>query len=254
MTVLRSFFTALATFSRIPSPKSDFREDDLRYVMGFLPIVGIIIYLVIYLWVLCAGKIGFDPLLVGVVAAVIPILIVGGLHADGFADVIDAVSSRADREKKKEILKDPHIGTFAVVGLIVYYLLFAVLSISYFFNAADPLFLGAIFILSRGIVVPFAFNFPLMSENGFLATVRAGASRTASMLIALIIVLACALYLAYVSYKITFISLVACVITDIVLAFRCRRHFGGINGDCIGYMIQYSELVMLAAVVVGMVI
>ena len=74
------------------------------------------------------------------------------------------------------------------------------------------------------------------------------------MIIALIIVLACALYLAYASYKMTFISLVACVITDLLLALRCRRHFGGINGDCIGYMIQYSELVMLAAVVVGMVI
>ena len=132
MTVLRSFLTALTTFSRIPVPRSDFREDNLRYVMGFLPVVGIILCLVIYLWVFIAGRIGFDPLLVGVVAAVIPVLIVGGLHADGFADVIDAISSRAERERKIEILKDPHIGTFAVLGLIVYYLLFAVLSVSYF--------------------------------------------------------------------------------------------------------------------------
>lgn len=33
----------------------------------------------------------------------------------GFADTIDAVSSYKDREKKLEILKDPHTGAFAVI-------------------------------------------------------------------------------------------------------------------------------------------
>ena len=252
MTVLRSFLTALSTFSRIPVPRSEFREGDLKYALGFLPVIGAVIYGIIYLWIYCAVSFGFNALLVGVVAAVIPVLIVGGLHVDGFADVVDAISSRAEREKKIEILKDPHIGTFAVLGIVVYYLLFATLAIVYFINAYDPFFLGAVFVLSRGIVVPFALNFSLMSENGFLSSMRAGASKSVSTIIAMIIVIAFVAFLAFRSGKMTSIILLAGAITQLLLALRCRRHFGGINGDCIGYMIQYSELVMLASVVLGM--
>ena len=235
-------------------PKSNFREGDLKYALAFLPVVGFIIYGVIYLWILIAGRFGYGPLLGGVVAAVIPVLIVGGLHVDGFADVVDAVYSRADREKKLVILKDPHIGTFAVLGIVVYYLLFAVLSVVYFMNASDPTFFGTVFILSRGIAVPFALYFPLMNENGFLATVRAGSSRTVSSVIAMVLVIACAVYMAFYSSKMTIIILAAGAVCQLLLAYRCKKHFGGINGDCIGYLIQYSELVMLATAVLRMIL
>ena len=44
-----------------------------------------------------------------------------GIHLDGYADTIDAISSYGDREKKLQILKDPHTGAFAVIGLCVYF-------------------------------------------------------------------------------------------------------------------------------------
>ena len=47
----------------------------------------------------------------------------GGFHADGFLDVSDSLCSYGSREKKLEILKDPHIGAFAVIRLAVYYLI-----------------------------------------------------------------------------------------------------------------------------------
>ena len=54
--------------------------------------------------------------------ALIPVIVSGGIHLDGFADTVDALSSYGDREKKLEILKDPNTGAFAVIGLCVYFL------------------------------------------------------------------------------------------------------------------------------------
>ena len=44
---------------------------------------------------------------------------------DGFLDVTDARSSFQSRERKLEILKDPHAGAFAIAGCGVYLLLYA---------------------------------------------------------------------------------------------------------------------------------
>ena len=50
------------------------------------------------------------------------LLITGGIHIDGYMDTMDAVHSYGDREKKLEILKDSHIGAFAVIMLVTYVL------------------------------------------------------------------------------------------------------------------------------------
>ena len=44
---------------------------------------------------------------------------------DGYLDVTDARHSYGEREKKLAILKDPHTGAFAIIGLGLYLLLYA---------------------------------------------------------------------------------------------------------------------------------
>ena len=55
----------------------------------------------------------------------VPLLITGGIHMDGYLDVTDARHSYGEREKKLAILKDPHTGAFAIIGLGLYLLLYA---------------------------------------------------------------------------------------------------------------------------------
>lgn len=50
-----------------------------------------------------------------------PVWVTGGIHLDGYADTCDALASYGDREKKLEILKDPHCGAFAVIRLCSYF-------------------------------------------------------------------------------------------------------------------------------------
>mgnify|MGYP003392776405 FL=1 len=51
--------------------------------------------------------------------AVYPYLVTGFLHLDGFMDVTDAVKSWRDLERRREILKDSHVGSFAVINLVL---------------------------------------------------------------------------------------------------------------------------------------
>ena len=47
------------------------------------------------------------------------IVVTGGIHLDGWMDASDAFFSYRDREKRLEIMKDPRIGAFGVLSVLV---------------------------------------------------------------------------------------------------------------------------------------
>lgn len=51
------------------------------------------------------------------------ILVTGALHEDGYADFCDGFGGGASRERVLEIMKDSHIGSYGVLGLVLYYIL-----------------------------------------------------------------------------------------------------------------------------------
>lgn len=58
----------------------------------------------------------FPPLLSGAVLTVASIFLTRALHLDGFMDCCDALLGGFSRERRLEILRDPHVGAFAVAG------------------------------------------------------------------------------------------------------------------------------------------
>ena len=123
MWIFNSLIIAIAMYSKIPMPQAEWNEKNMRYAMCFFPVVGVVIgaaefaagYALLH-WLHC------KPLLFSVAMTLIPVLITGGIHLDGFADTVDAMSSYAERERRLEILKDPHTGAFAIIGLCCYFL------------------------------------------------------------------------------------------------------------------------------------
>ncbi len=57
-------------------------------------------------------------------AIIARLLLTGALHEDGLADFLDGFGAGGDRERILGIMKDSHIGTYGVLGLIFYYLIF----------------------------------------------------------------------------------------------------------------------------------
>ncbi len=62
-----------------------------------------------------------------IVALVVRLLLTGALHEDGLADFCDGLGGGHDKESILRIMKDSHIGTYGVIGLICYFLLMATL-------------------------------------------------------------------------------------------------------------------------------
>ena len=66
------------------------------------------------------------PYSVSILLAIVTrLLMTGALHEDGLADFMDGFGGGGhDRQRILDIMKDSHIGTYGVLGLIVYFLLF----------------------------------------------------------------------------------------------------------------------------------
>ena len=102
-------------YSKIPMPAADWDKDSMKYAMCFFPWVGLAIGIAeaaVYrlLVFFSAGE-----LLTAALVTLLPVLITGGIHLDGYLDTMDALSSWREKERRLEILKDSHAGAFAVI-------------------------------------------------------------------------------------------------------------------------------------------
>ena len=75
---------------------------------------------------LCFGSMVMPYPVAVLLAIVVRLLITGTLHEDGLADFLDGFGGGGNnRQRILDIMKDSHIGTYGVLGLIVYELLLA---------------------------------------------------------------------------------------------------------------------------------
>ncbi|MFV0636088.1 adenosylcobinamide-GDP ribazoletransferase [Mitsuokella sp.] len=115
---MRSFLTALQFLTRIHLVnQKDLTTEDFGRSTKFFPLVGVVlgaIYLLAALLLFALfGLSGYFP---KAVLVLLPILLTGGLHCDGFMDTIDGLFSGRSRERMLTIMKDSRTGSFGVVA------------------------------------------------------------------------------------------------------------------------------------------
>ena len=118
-TYSHAFAMCQSMFCAIPFPGNLWDEKARDKMLLFLPIVGLEMGA---LWAALAWLCNFLqlPVLVkGLVLAIYPYLAAGFIHLDGYMDVTDAVKSCRSLERRREILKDSHVGAFAVIGIVL---------------------------------------------------------------------------------------------------------------------------------------
>lgn len=109
MTWIRSLCTAFAMYSRLPVPCGNWKKEDMQYSIGLFPLVGIVVGVLEYIWLYSALRASAAVLpgmlqtalflAVVLIACIIPVLVTGGIHVDGFMDTSDALSSWGDRDQ-----------------------------------------------------------------------------------------------------------------------------------------------------------
>jgi len=252
----KSIAVAFSIYSKIPMPRFNWEEEDMRYHLIFFPWIGVVIGLMEYAFYLLSIRYSFSPLFYCSGSLVIPFLVTGGFHADGFMDTMDALHSWQSKEKKLEILKDPHIGAFSVISFAVFLLTaFGFSAEAVRLTSSAVVFaICSAFPVSRCLSGIAALTFPKAKKDGMLASESNTRGRTA-VLVCLVLELVIFVVLPFLlagrfSLEVL-LSLCGMGIAFCYYAVMSRRQFGGITGDLSGFFVCVSELFALMGAVVG---
>ena len=126
--LLREYLLAVQFFTRIPvtgclAQWVGFSPELLRASAGHFPGVGLVVGAV------AAAAYGitnallpdthFTPLVAAVLSTIASVLLTGGFHEDGLADVADGLGGSYDRARALDIMKDSRVGAFGAMALVL---------------------------------------------------------------------------------------------------------------------------------------
>lgn len=253
MKFLEPMIIAFSMYSKIPMPRIEWNKDNMKYAMCYFPLIGVVTGILTWLaGMLLNGEIlsgvSCGKLMFAAVMTLLPVLVSGGIHLDGFMDTMDALGSWGDKEKKLEILKDSHNGAFAVIGICCYF----ILSLGVWSEIRTEMFpaVAAVFVISRALSGLAVVTFPSARGSGLVKTFQDGAQKKVVRVTMIGYLILAAGYL--------YVILPVCMVTSVVIAGAVfgyyhrmsMKQFGGVTGDLAGYFLQICELALLVGILI----
>lgn len=250
MNLLKSLAVAVAMYSKIPVPNVEWNEKSMKYAMCFFPAVGAavgILQLLAGYFIL--NETDCRTFFFAAVMVLIPVIVTGGIHLDGYADTVDALSSYGDREKKLEILKDPHTGAFALIWVCVWFVADLALWSEASLECLPAAACSCVF--SRALSGISVVTFRPARSSGLLRTFHDGARRRIVRPVLIIWAVLCAGLMVLLSWKQAVGAIGASLLVFLYYYRMSRNKFGGTTGDLAGYFLQVCELAALAGIVIA---
>lgn len=248
--MLKPVIIAFSMFSRLPMPHVEWSEKNMGYALCAFPLVGLVQGLFSMGWGVLAGIWNLPPLLAGAVMTALPVLFNGGIHYDGLCDTADALASHGDAQRKREILKDPHIGAFGVMTLVCHAMLQWALFASMSQTPTRLLALLCVYVLGRGLSGFAVLAFPSVRE-GTANTFKENSRGKMSKVILLSTCLLTSVGLVLLEGIGGCLAAAAALLVLAYYRWRIVAQFGGVSGDLAGWFLQTAELAMLTALTVG---
>ena len=246
MRIIKSFFISFSIYSKIPVPQFAWKEEDMRYTLCFFPWIGAVIGALELLWFWLCGWLGIGTLCYTAVGTAIPLVISGGFHVDGFVDTMDAFHSYQNRERKLEILKDSHIGAFAVIMLMLYYLIYAG-AFSEIRQWKSMGVLAAGFFASRCLSGIGVVSFPSAKSDGLLYLFASSAPEWSVKISLYVQLVLCFGLMLVINIRTGSAVIFAALGSFAYYRYRSIKELGGITGDTAGYFVTVCEAAMVVA-------
>lgn len=239
---MNDFLRALRFLTRLPVPAAGGGGGGgggggLSQALRWFPLVGLLVGAIL-LAAAAAGRL-LGPGVGAAAALVAWVWVTGALHLDGIGDIADALGGGHAHgpARVREILHDPHIGSFGVVAIALLLLAkFALLQALLATGPAWPLLLVPA--LARMLPMWWAQQLP-PRHPGLGSQLGGGVGRRFALLWAIVFCL----------------LLVVLPAAAILLLFApawgwwVRRRLGGISGDSHGAGIELAEALLLLAMV-----
>ena len=239
-TCLHAFAMCQSMFCAIPFPGAIWDEKARDKMLLFLPIVGLEIGAIWAFLAWLCRLLHLPAMIVALVLSVYPYLVTGFIHLDGYMDVTDAVKSYRSLERRREILKDSHVGSFSVIGIVL-------LVISQFAFFASPpvdanfrilLFVPAVSRCCSSLAVT---GLPPMSTSQY-----ADQKKPKSHMVVLTVMLCTFLVAGFLLCGKYGFALVGGLAGYGLALRRAYKSLEGMNGDIAGFALTLGELCAVA--------
>jgi adenosylcobinamide-GDP ribazoletransferase len=250
MKTIKGLIMGIQFFTSIPIPYAvPMDRDHIERAVRTLPVLGLLqgafyaglLYLLLN-WT------PLSPLASAFFVWLALILVTGGIHLDGWMDASDAFFSFREKDKRLEIMKDPHMGAFGVLSVIV------LLSARFLFiyeivlHAVDTIYVLIMLIpfFSKSMTGVLTIKVRAAKEDGLGTMFKKAAGRYTLWFypIYIAIVLA-ALWL--VKPEAIGGAVILVLMTGLFILIAARKAvkwFGGITGDVLGASIEGVEVVL----------
>lgn len=238
-TYLYAFVMCQSMFCAIPAPQI-WDEKAKSKMLLFLPIIGLEIGAIWAVLAWLCRLLNLPAMVTALVLSAYPYIVTGFLHLDGYMDVTDAVKSWRDLKRRREILKDSHVGSFAAIGIV----LLLLTQFAFFASVpTDANYLILIFIpaVSRCCSALAVVGLKPMSTSQYAAQ-KKPKSHIAVLSMMLVLFLAAGFLLCG---KYGF-ALAGCLAGYGLALLRGYKSLDGMNGDISGYALTIGELCAVA--------
>ncbi len=225
-----SFYTRLPCLPSIeykPNPRANVYLPAVGWIVG--GVSGVVCWLALQLW---------SPNTAIILTITTGVLMTGALHEDGFADVCDGFGGGYGKQQILDIMKDPQIGVYGVIGLLLLYGL-KINLLSDMPTAKIPL------VILTGQTISRLMPLLLMERYSYA---RDGSSKIASIIFKpnvreLLLASIFAIW-PFALLPLTFLfTIIPVLIVNALLGRYFYRHIGGYTGDCLGASQQLAESV-----------
>ncbi len=242
MKLIRNIIVAFSLYSQIPMPIFKWEDDDMKHNLVFFPWVGAVIGGIIYGLMVAFSYIRLPIIAKLALLSLIPLIVTGGFHVDGFMDVQDALKSYKSKEEKLVILKDPSVGAFAIISLLKYALLWAASMSTILYSKQDRLiYIFAVsFFTCRAMTGITSLSFKHAKKDGMLNMETENVSRIDMVALIIELLIGCALmiYIEWLPGLLVSIGLLLCTF---YYRHKAYKEFGGVTGDTSGFFLVIAE-------------
>ena len=241
---MKFFSLAISFLTILPvRMKGQILSGDLGRSSAWFPLIGL------FLGGLMTGlffvvSFAFPPLLASALTVAAWIGITGSLHLDGLADCCDGMFHPSNPERRLEIMKDPRLGSFGVIGLILSIIIkvvcvYSLSSGTYWI--AIPLAMST----ARWLLL-WAGKQKMARSTGMGADFASGITLK-SIIPAFIVIIVVTIFAGWQGALIVFAAHCAAW-----LVFRTAiKQLGGLTGDVFGLIVEITENIVLLGFCIG---
>ena len=236
---LHAFAMCQSMFCSIPAPQI-WDEKAKDKMLLFLPIVGLEIGAIWAGLAWLCRLLNLPSMITALVLSAYPYIVTGFLHLDGYMDVTDAVKSWRDLERRREILKDSHVGSFAVIGIVLLMLA------QFAFFASAPTDANFLILIVVPAVSRCCSSLAVTGLKPMSTSQYADQKKPKSHMVVLTVMLVAFLAAGFLLCDKYGFALIGSLVGYGLALRRAYKSLEGMNGDISGYALTIGELCAVA--------